>query len=57
MMIDPSAVLALLSTLTQQVAALQAENAQLREARERTPCGECSHPNGHHVGCSLIGAG
>jgi len=32
MNIDPSAILALISSLTQQVAALEAENASLREA-------------------------
>lgn len=32
MNIDPSAVLALISTLTSQVAELEHENAQLREA-------------------------
>ncbi len=38
MSIDPAAVLALISTLTQQIAELQQENAQLRQAlAEREP--------------------
>lgn len=32
MSIDPAAILALISSLTQQVAALEQENARLREA-------------------------